>query len=72
MRTVYSQTIIGLFVFENEGRTGSVNAERYRHLFKTFSLPQLGDTWFYWFQQDGARVHTARFSITLLKEHFRN
>lgn len=66
--------IIGPYFFEENERTVSVNAVRYREMITTFFLPKLqemniGDVWF---QQDGATAHTARCSIELLRENFPN
>lgn len=36
------------------------------------AVSQLGDADDYWFQQDGATMHTGRVTIMFLKKNFRN
>ena len=69
---ISSVGIIGPYFFEENERTVTVNAARYRKMIEEFFLPHLeemdvGDVWF---QQDGATAHTARASMELLREHF--
>ena len=49
--------VIGLYYFENEGVTETVNGESYRNMLNTFLAPvveQLDNRNELWFQQDGA------------------
>jgi hypothetical protein len=71
---IFSGGIIGPYFFEDEeGRTVTVNAERYTAMLETFlrnelNLRQLNSLWF---QQDGATTtDSARISITVLRELF--
>jgi len=68
--------VIGPYFFEENGQTVTVNAERYVSMLDNFFEPQLeelmeetnmGDIWF---QQDGATAHTARVSMTKLRQMF--
>lgn len=68
--------VIGPYFFEEDGRTTTVNAQRYVSMLETFFEPELeqlageqdlGDIWF---QQDGATAHTAIISMTKLREMF--
>lgn len=65
--------IIGpYFFFNGDGRTVTVNGERYRTMLTDFFWPQINgmDLGNMWFQQDGATCHTARDTISLLKGKF--
>lgn len=67
--------IIGPFFFENaRGQATNVNSENYRRMITDFFLPNLrahpSFSSHTWFQQDGATAHTARDSMTLLREAF--
>ena len=67
--------IIGPFFFENaRGQATNVNSENYRGMITNFFLPNLrahpSFSSHTWFQQDGATAHTARASMTLLREAF--
>lgn len=69
--------IIGPYFFEdNNGRTVTVNAERYVHMIETYVTQTLAT--FHenainaWFQQDGATSHTARISLDAVNAVFPN
>lgn len=65
------EKIIGPYFFEDvNGNAVSINAERYRHMIKTYLLPAVADNELMWFQQDGATAHTAKLSMELLREIF--
>ena len=64
----------GPYFFEDNGQTGTVNAQRYVFMLENFFEPQLeqlgeetdlGDIWV---QQDGATPHTSRISMTKLRQ----
>lgn len=64
--------IIGPWFFEENNHTVTVTAHRYVNMVQDFLLPELegmgvGEVWF---QQDGATAHTARNSMTVLRQHF--
>jgi len=65
--------VIGPYFFEDEhGAAVTVTAERYNHMLNTFFIPELqrlGLTHM-WMQQDGATSHTARLTMTTLREQF--
>ncbi|GFW89896.1 hypothetical protein TNCV_2979921 [Trichonephila clavipes] len=67
--------IIGPFV-QNDGghNVTEVNGDRYRAMITKFFIPELNnhDVQELWFQQDGATCHTARATIDLLKDTFRD
>lgn len=68
---LWSGGIIGPFFFENEdGSAVTVNGERYRAMITQFLVPHLEaiDLDDMWFQQDGATCHTARETLTILRE----
>jgi hypothetical protein len=57
----------------NEGTAVTVTCERYVEMLRNFSaeLRRRGiDLSSVWFQQDGATVHTARASMSVLREMF--
>ncbi|GFV95830.1 mariner Mos1 transposase [Trichonephila clavipes] len=60
------------FFKNDEGHNVIVNGDRYRALITNFFIPELNnhDVQELWFQQDGARCHTARATIDLLKDTF--
>ncbi|GFS75632.1 DUF4817 domain-containing protein [Trichonephila clavipes] len=63
--------ITGPYFFKNdEGHNVTVNGDRYRALITNFFIPELNnhDVQELWFQQDDATCHTARATITLLKD----
>lgn len=64
--------IIGPWFFEENERAVSVTSDRYVEMIQEFFLPTLNemDVGDVWFQQDGATAHTARISMTLLRQHF--
>lgn len=67
--------IIGPFFFENSrGATVTVDGDAYRRMINEYFLPRLREYQSYsshtWFQQDGATPHTARATMTLLREQF--
>ncbi|GFV80928.1 acetoacetyl-CoA synthetase [Trichonephila clavipes] len=67
--------IIGPYFFKNdEGHNVTVNGDRYRAMITNFFIPELNnhDVQELWFQQDGATCHTARATIDLLKDTFRD
>ena len=65
--------VIGPYFFEDEnGGAVTVTAERYNHMLNTFFLSELQrlNLKDMWMQQDGATSHTARLSMTTLRENF--
>ncbi|GFU04869.1 uncharacterized protein TNCV_1290011 [Trichonephila clavipes] len=67
--------IIGPYFFKNdEGHNVTVNGDRYRAMITNFFIPELNnhDVQELWFQQDGATCRTARVTIDLLKDAFRD
>jgi transposase len=69
-----SSGIIGPYFFQDDrGNTTTVTAARYTNMITTFlteelvRFPQIT-----WFQQDGATSHTARVTMTALRELFPN
>jgi len=58
----------------DNGNAVTVNAERCRDMVTEFSWPDLHniDTEGMWFRQDGATCHTARATITLMREKFQS
>ncbi|GFX87918.1 uncharacterized protein TNCV_4373831 [Trichonephila clavipes] len=67
--------IIGPYFFKNdEGHNVTVKGDRYRAMITNFFIPELNnhDVQELWFQQDGATCHTARATIDLLKDTFRD
>lgn len=72
---VCEKGIIGPYFFEdNDGRTVTVNAQRYRDMLEEYFLPELRrqriEIRNVWFQQDGATAHTARISMEFLRRTF--
>ena len=47
-----------------------VTEERYRAMLRNFLWPAIENRVTMWFQQNGAKVHIARESMQLLREHF--
>ncbi|GFX14916.1 DUF4817 domain-containing protein [Trichonephila clavipes] len=73
--TLWAGGIIGPYFFKNdEGHNVTVNGDRYRAMITNFFIPELNnhDVQEPWFQQDGATCHTARATIDLLKDTFRD
>lgn len=68
---VSAQGVIGPYFFE-----GTVNSKSYCRMVKGFLLKRLSSTGLpinkLWFQQDGAKPHTAKASIAQLKQIFGN
>ena len=67
--------IIGPYFFEDsDGHSVTVNANRYMDMLQSFLIPELRARQLdnIWFQQDGATAHTARATMTLLRELFPN
>ncbi|GFX33702.1 putative transposable element [Trichonephila clavipes] len=65
--------IIGPYFFKNDqGHNVTVNGDRYRAMIINFLTPELNnhDVQELWFQQDGAKCHTACATIDLLKDTF--
>ncbi|GFU03032.1 putative DD41D transposase [Trichonephila clavipes] len=65
--------IIGQYFFKNdEGHNVTVNGDRYKAMITNLFIPELNnrDVQELWFQQDGAKYHTARATIDLLKYTF--
>ena len=65
--------VIGPYFFEDKnGGAVTVTAERYNHMLNTFFLPELQKLNLkdMWMQQNGATSHTARLSMTTLRENF--
>ena len=62
------------YFFENDNATVTVTGERYRSMITEFLIPELErqNVHHTWFQQDGATAHTARETMTLLKDCFPN
>lgn len=70
---VSRQHVIGPFFFEEDGVAVTVNANRYVRMINDFfflQLQMLNLQQDVWFQQDGATAHTARVSMTLLRNLF--
>lgn len=68
--------VIGPYFFEEDGRTVTVNAQRYLFMLERFFEPELNqlaeeeDLGDIWFQQDGATAHTAQISMVKLRQMF--
>jgi hypothetical protein len=68
--------VIGSYFFEESGVTVTVNANRYCDMLEHFLRPKIDEYGEehnlvdFWFQQDGATVHTARRPRAILKEMF--
>ncbi|CAG4965031.1 unnamed protein product [Colias eurytheme] len=67
--------IIGPFFFENSrGVTVTVDGDVYRRMIREYFIPKLrehpSNSSHTWFQQDGATPHTARTTMSLLREEF--
>lgn len=68
--------VIGPYFFEEDGRSVTINSERYLAMLEDFFEPKfeelseetnLGDIWF---QQDGATAHTAQVVMVKLRQMF--
>ena len=69
--------VLGPYFFEdNEGAAVTVASEHYVAMLRNFCEPELRrrgiDLSSVWFQQDGATAHTARTSMSVLREMFPN
>ena len=69
--------VLGLYFFEEDDVTVTVNRDRYCAMLQNFFQSQLGEIFNdehgadnVWFQQDGATAHTSRRSLSLLREMF--
>lgn len=65
--------IIGPYFFEDEaGDAVTVNGDRYRDMLTNFAISEIIDLNVpdMWIQQDGAKPHTMRATIELLREDF--
>ena len=67
--------VLGPYFFEdNEGAAITATSERYVAMLRNFCEPELHchgiDLSSVWFQQDGATIHTARASMSVLREMF--
>ncbi|PNF14878.1 hypothetical protein B7P43_G05130 [Cryptotermes secundus] len=64
--------VIGPYFFEEDNNAVTVNSQRYVDKIKNFFEPALEELHLgnVWFQQDGATAHTARASMTVLREKF--
>ena len=66
--------IVGPYFFEEEGATVTVTSKRYVEMLRNFLRPQLQSLRVnreeMWFQQDGATAHTARASMTVVRQMF--
>uniref|UniRef100_A0A0K0EGX0 DDE_3 domain-containing protein n=1 Tax=Strongyloides stercoralis TaxID=6248 RepID=A0A0K0EGX0_STRER len=68
-----SKKIIGPYYFEDEeGKTLTINGNRYREMIETFLIPEVQGKERLRFQQDGAPPHQAKETIELLKTVFGN
>ena len=71
---ISASRVYGPYFFENDNATVTVTGERYRSMITEFLIPELErqNVHHTWFQQDGATAHTARETMTLLKDCFPN
>ena len=71
---ISASRVYGPYFFENDNATVTVTGERYRSMITEFLTPELErqNVHYTWFQQDGATAHTARETMTLLKDCFPN
>lgn len=70
---LWSGGVIGPYFFENdEGRTVTVNSDRYGQMLTSYFLPAIEDmdTDNMWFQQDGATCHTTRDNMAIIRSRF--
>lgn len=72
---VTKKCVIGPYFFEEDGRTVTVNHERYLRMLESFLIPELKRKRLairkIWFQQDGATAHTANAVMDFLRAKFR-
>jgi hypothetical protein len=66
--------VFGPFFFDDQGHAVTVTGESYHQMLVTFLKPLLEDenSEELWFQLDVATSHTARETMTLLREMFPN
>ena len=64
--------IIGPYLFQENGRTLTVNSYRYLTMIQDFFFPALKEVELdnVWFRQDGATAHTVRILMDFLREVF--
>jgi hypothetical protein len=66
--------VIGPYFFEEDGHAVTVNSDRYVHMLHNFLTPEINRCGInqqnMWFQQDGTTAHTARASMTVVRECF--
>lgn len=71
---ISAKSIIGPYFFEEDNETVTVTAPRYGRMINHFFIRRLHQQKIsmnrVWFQQDGAKAHTAKSTITLLKQKF--
>ena len=69
---ISASRVYGPYFFENDNATVRVTGERYRSMITEFLIPGLEgqNVHHTWFKQDGATAHTARETMTLLKDWF--
>ena len=70
---LWSEVMIGPYFFENnDGKTVTVNSERYDHMITDIFLPAIKEYKLdnMWFKQDGAICQTIRANMALLQETF--
>ena len=68
-----TEVIVPYFFEDEEGNSITVTGARYREMIENCLQPWLqAQPERMWFQQDGATSHTARETITLLQNIFRN
>lgn len=67
--------VIGPYFFEENGRTVTVNSQRYLAMLRDFLIPELRRNHLarnrIWFQQDGATAHTANEVMVFIRNKFR-
>ena len=71
---VASWGVVGPYFFEDRGRVTTVTGARYRRMVEAYLLPELErrhvPTSSVWFQQDGAKPHTAASTLAQLQRAF--
>uniref|UniRef100_A0A8D9B3Q2 Transposase n=1 Tax=Cacopsylla melanoneura TaxID=428564 RepID=A0A8D9B3Q2_9HEMI len=71
---VSKSCVIGPYFFEEDGRTVTVNGQRYRRMLREFLVPELRSRGLsrcrLYFQQDRATCHTSNESIAEVKRLF--
>jgi len=64
---------VGPYFFEEGGVTVTMTSNRYCEMLKNFLRPKIEEYEnrdAFWFQQDGATAHTARYSRSVLQKFF--